>query len=163
MWATVSFVFLLIVWRFPPLDAKNIINMCSVSTIWCGPRVESSFVVLEEGVCYDQCMLLAKLCYLFLCFILYCKAKFACYSRFLISSYFLKILFIYFHWRIIALQHCSGFCHILTWISHGYTCVPHPEHPSQLPSHPIPQGHPSAPAPSCFMHRTWTGNLFHIW
>ena len=29
---------------------------------------------------------------------------------------------------------------------HRYTCVPHPEHPSYLPLHPILQGHPSAPA-----------------
>ena len=27
----------------------------------------------------------------------------------------------------ISLQHCSGFCHTLTWISHGFTCIPHPE------------------------------------
>ena len=30
------------------------------------------------------------------------------------------------------------FCHTLTWISHGCTCVPHPEPPSHLPPHPIP-------------------------
>ena len=31
-------------------------------------------------------------------------------------------LFIYFiSWRLITLQYCSGFCHTLTWISHGYT------------------------------------------
>ena len=28
------------------------------------------------------------------------------------------------------------------------TCVPHPEHPSHLPPHPLPLGHPSAPAPA---------------
>ena len=37
----------------PSLAAKNIINL------WC-PCVESS-LVLEEGVCYDQCIFLAKL------------------------------------------------------------------------------------------------------
>ena len=40
------------------------------------------------------------------------------------------------------------FCNTLTWICHGYTCVPHPEPPSQIPPHPIPLDHPSAPAPS---------------
>ena len=40
------------------------------------------------------------------------------------------------------------FCHTLTWIRHGCTCVPHPEPPSQLLPHLIPLGHPSAPAPS---------------
>ena len=44
------------------------------------------------------------------------------------------------------------FCHILTWIHHGCTCVPHPEPPSHLPPHPIPLGHPSAPAPSTPYH-----------
>ena len=27
-------------------------------------------------------------------------------------------------WRLITLQYRSGFCHTLTWISHGFTCVP---------------------------------------
>ena len=44
--------------------------------------------VVEEGVCYDQCVLLAKLYYPLPCFILYSKAKFACYSRYLLTSYF---------------------------------------------------------------------------
>ena len=57
--------------------------------------------------------------------------------------YFLN-LFIYFNWRLITLHYCSGFCHTLTWISRGCTCVPHPEPPSQLLPHPIPQGHPCA-------------------
>ena len=62
--------------------------------------------------------------------------------------FFLIYLFIYFNWRLITLQYCSGFCHTFTWISHGCTCIPHPEPPSHLPPHPIPQGLPSAPAPS---------------
>ena len=33
--------------------------------------------------------------------------------------------FIFIRWRLITLQYCSGFCHTLTWISHGFTCVPH--------------------------------------
>ena len=37
------------------------INMILVLTIWWYPCVESSPVLLEEGVCYDQCVLLAKL------------------------------------------------------------------------------------------------------
>ena len=43
------------------LAAKNIINLISVLTIWWRPCVESSLVLLKEGVCYDQCILLAKL------------------------------------------------------------------------------------------------------
>ena len=54
--------------------------------------------------------------------------------------------FIFISWRLITLQYCSGFCHTLTWISHGFTCVPHPDPLSRLPPHPIPLGLPSAPA-----------------
>ena len=45
----------------PSLAAKNIINLVLVLTIWWCPCVESSLVLLEEGVCYDQCIFLAKL------------------------------------------------------------------------------------------------------
>ena len=72
--------------------------------------------------------------------------------------------FIFISWRLITLQYWSGFCHTLTWISHGFTCIPHPNPPSHLPLHPIPLGLPSAPAPStCLMHPTWAGDLFHPW
>ena len=75
----------------------------------------------------------------------------------------LLLFFIYFYYlEANTLQYCSGFCHTLTWISHGFTCVPHPDPPSYLPLHPIPLGLPSAPALStCLMHPTWAGDLFH--
>ena len=78
-------------------------------------------------------------------------------------NFFSFYLFIYFiSWRLITLQYCSGFCHTLTWISHGYTCIPHPDPPSHLPLHPIPLGLPIAAGPStCLMHPTWAGDLFH--
>ena len=37
--------------------------------------------------------------------------------------------FIFISWRLITLQYCSGFCHTLTQISHGFTCIPHPDPP----------------------------------
>ena len=40
----------------PSLAAKNIINLISVLTIWWCSCVESSLVLLGEGVCYDQCV-----------------------------------------------------------------------------------------------------------
>ena len=65
--------------------------------------------------------------------------------------FFIKNLFIYLleanYFTILY-----WFCHTLTWIHHGCTCVSHPELPSHLPPHPIPQGHPSAPAPSILYH-----------
>ena len=48
--------------------------------------------------------------------------------------------FFFFSWRLITLQYCSGFCHTFTWISHGLTCIPHPDPPSHLPLYPIPLG-----------------------
>ena len=72
--------------------------------------------------------------------------------------YLLFILYLFyflislFNWKLIALHYCTGFCHTLTWISHGCTCVPHPESPSHLPPYPIPLGHPSAPALSTLYH-----------
>ena len=44
-------------------------------------------------------------------------------------------LFIYFNWRLITLKYCNAFCHTLTWISHGCTCVPHAEPCLHLPPH----------------------------
>ena len=73
-----------------------------------------------------------------------------------------KKVFFFISWRLITLQYCSGFCHTLTWISLGFTCVPHPDPPSHFPLHAIPLGLPSAPGPStCLMHPTWAGDLFH--
>ena len=63
------------------------------------------------------------------------------------------VFFFFFHLffisgRIITLQYCSGFCHTLTWISHGFTSIPHSDPPPHLPLHLIPLGLPSAPG-SC--------------
>ena len=87
-------------------------------------------------------------------------------SFFFFAIFYFWILFcfsfIFISWRLITLQYCSGFCHTLTWISHGFTCIPHPYPPSRLLLHPIPLGLPSAPGPStCLMHPAWAGDLFH--
>ena len=47
---------------FPSLATKNIISLILLLTIWWCPCVESSLMLLEEGVCYDQCVLLPKFC-----------------------------------------------------------------------------------------------------
>ena len=70
--------------------------------------------------------------------------------------------FIFISWRLITLQYYSGICHTLSWISHGFTCIPHPNCPSHLPLYLIPLGLPSAPGLStCLMHPTWAGDPFH--
>jgi len=63
IWATVSYwsCFSWLYRASPSLTAKNIINLISVLTIWWCPCVELSLVLLEEGICYDWCVLLAKL------------------------------------------------------------------------------------------------------
>ena len=63
-------------------------------------------------------------------------------------SFFCQL--IYFNWKLITLQYCSGFCRAFTLVSHGCTCVPILKPPTT--SLPIPQGHPSAPALSTLSH-----------
>ena len=46
----------------PSLAAKNTVNLILVLTIWWCSCVESSLMLLEEGVCYDQSIVLSKLC-----------------------------------------------------------------------------------------------------
>ena len=72
---------------------------------------------------------------------------------------------IYFSWKLITWQYCSDFCHTLIWISHMFKCVPHPEPPSHIPPHPIPQGHPSASAlitPSHALNLDWQSVSYMI-
>ena len=49
-------------------------------------------------------------------------------------------LFIYFSWRIIALQCCEGFCHTSTWIGSRYICISLILNPHPPPSPPHPSG-----------------------
>ena len=57
--------------------------------------------------------------------------QFTVFSNFFF--FFFNFNFYYFiSWRLITLQYCSGFCHTLKWISHGFTCVPHPDPLSYL-------------------------------
>ena len=58
IWATVSSwsCFCWLCRASPSLAAKNIINLTSVLTIWWCASVESSLVLLEEGIYYDQCL-----------------------------------------------------------------------------------------------------------
>ena len=50
-----------------------------------------------------------------------------------VSWFFFILFFFNFYffisWRLITLQYCSGFCHTLKWLSHGFTCIPHPDPP----------------------------------
>ena len=87
-----------------------------------------------------------NLVYAYLFSVLYhnLASSYACNSPNLTPS-LLFFPFIFTSWRLITLQYCSGFGHTLTWISHGFTCVPHPNPPSRLPLHPIVGSSVSSP------------------
>ena len=70
---------------------------------------------------------------------LLCHGHTACLDITIFAPSFLCFFFsfIFINWTLITLQYCSGFCHTLTWISHGFTCVPHPDPPSYLPPNPF--------------------------
>ena len=76
-------------------------------------------MLLEEGVCYDQCVLLVKLYQPLQCFIVYSKAKFACYSRSILTSYFCGVLVLE---DIVGLHRTFKLLHLLLlqhyWLGH---------------------------------------------
>ena len=111
------------------------------------PKLEKPFSFREvQQAVISVYLELSALCTCPPCFVLFCFFN------------FLKL--IYFNWRLIYnIQYYGGFCHTLTWISHGCTCVPHPKSPSLLPPHLIPSLW-VVPVHQlwvpCFMHWTWT-------
>ena len=89
IWATVS-SWSCFCWLYrasSSLAAKNIINLISVLTIWWHPCVELSLVLLKEGVCYEQCILLAKLLAFALLHLVF-QGQTLVYSWYLLTCYF---------------------------------------------------------------------------
>ena len=59
------------------------------------------------------------------------------------ATYSVFFFFLIFIFTLCYFAILYWFCHTLTWIHHGCTCIPKQEPPSHLPPHNIPLGHPS--------------------
>ena len=130
---------------------QNLRFLCHNALIFLGQGVQT--IVLGQ--------ILSTTWFLFVFRATNCEWFLYIYSFPFLLSHFKKNYF-FISWRLITLQYCSGFCHTLTRISHGFTCIPHPNPRSHLPLHPLPLGLPSAQGPStCVMHPAWAGDLFH--
>ena len=76
---------------------------------------------------------------------------------------FLKYKFIYFNWRLITLQYCIAFVihqHESATGVHVFPILNPPPSSLPIPSLWVPVHQPQA---SSIVHRTLTGDLFHIW
>ena len=72
--------------------------------------------------------------------------------------------FIYFNWRLITLQYCSGFAihqHESATAIHMFPILNLPPSSFPVPSLCVISVH--QPQASRILHRTWTGYSFHIW
>ena len=105
----IFFFFLLLSVMFPPLFPNN----TTENQLWLFSQ--------RKLALHSLCLLgpLWGYIYIFLSF----------EKHFLLLLFFILFLWMFFFflisWRLITLQYCSGFCHTLTWISLGYTCIPH--------------------------------------
>ena len=87
-WVSLQSCFCWLYRASPSLTAKNIISLILVLAIWWCPCVESSLCCWKKVFVMTSAFSWQNFCQPLPCFILYCKAKFACYSRCFLTSYF---------------------------------------------------------------------------
>ena len=81
-----------------------------------------------------------------------------------VSFSFFKYKFIYFNWKLIALQYCICFAthqHESATGIHMFPILKPPPTSLPIPSLWVIPVH--QPQTSCIRHWTWTGDSFHIW
>ena len=119
--------------------------------ISCGSCIAGGFFTTEpQGKLYEAYVITDSVnCILFLCTVLSS-------SNFLLCSFYF-FPFIFTCWRLIALQYYSDFCHTLTWISHGFTCVSHPDPPLPPPAPSHPSGSSQCTSPEHLSHASNLG------
>ena len=105
---------------------QNLRFLCHNALIFLGQGVQT--IVLGQ--------ILSTTWFLFVFRATNCEWFLYIYSFPFLLSHFKKNYF-FISWRLITLQYCSGFCHTLTRISHGFTCIPHPDPPSHLRLHQV--------------------------
>ena len=91
-------------------------NDCEASLLFGGKNITSPWDQRQK----KTTLLLSIPCMTLLClffFFLPVGLQSRCFYLFFFSFIFI------ISWRLITLQYCSGFCHTLTWLSHGFMCL----------------------------------------
>ena len=119
------------VWQYCASNAGNAAeNKTSHSKVSAFERLPLVYALLEEGLHFH----------------LYCASNLLECTE--IRGNFILFIYLFLNFILFNFTILYWFCHISKWICHRYICVPYPEPSSLLPSHTIPLGCPSAPAPS---------------
>ena len=104
---------------FPILFFSYISLHCSLRKAFL-----SLLAILWNSAFKWECICFSPLLFTSLLFTAICKASPDSHFPFM-HSFSMGMVFFFLHfffsWRLITLQYCSGFCHTLTWISHGFT------------------------------------------
>ena len=123
---------------------------------------DTSYICMFDNLIIYPSSLIAYL--LIFCLFFYPCFIFNIFQCCLWFHWFFKYKLIYFNWRLITLQYCIGFAIHQHESTTGIHVFPNLNPPPTSLSIPflwiIPVQQPQA---SSIMHRTWTGDSFHLW